>query len=66
MFDKINWYILTGIVGLFGVIITALTTTFIGQVALGIISTKIYKWFAGESILQTLWNNPFAILEVIF
>ena len=63
---KINWYIITGIVGLFGVLITALTTTFIGQVTLGIVSTQVYEWFAGEPLWQTLWNNPFAVLEVLF
>ena len=63
---KVNWYIITGIVGLFGVLITALTTTLIGQITLGIVSTQIYEWFAGETIWQTLWNNPFAVLEVLF
>ena len=53
---KVNWYIITGIVGLFGVLITV-PQTFIGQITLGIVSTQIYEWFAGETIWQTLWNN---------
>lgn len=64
--SKINWYVLTGIVSFVGLVITALTTTLIGQITLGVISTKVYEFVAGESIWYTLWNNPFAVLEALF
>ena len=61
-----NVYIPTIILSVVGLVLTALTTTVVGQGILAIMTTWAYEFFAGESIWQTMWNNPSAILEFIF
>ena len=63
---KTNWYILSAVVGVVGVVFTALTTTLVGQIALASATSNIYEWFVGEPIWKTIWNNPIAALEALF
>jgi len=61
-----NGYIPTIILSVVGLVLTALTTTVVGQGILAIMTTWVYEFFFFFSIWQTMWNNPSAILEFIF
>ena len=54
------------IIGFFGVVITALLTTLPGQAALVLASNWVFELFTGKTLLQTLWDNPLVILDMLF
>ena len=54
------------IIGFFGVAITALLTTLPGQAALVLASNWVFELFTGKTLLQTLWDNPLVIFDMLF
>ena len=54
------------IIGFFGVVITALLTTLPGQTALVLASNWVFELFTGKTLLQTLWDNPLVIFDMLF
>lgn len=57
---------IAAIIGFFGVVITALLTTLPGQAALVLASNWVFELFTGKTLLQTLWDNPLVIFDMLF